>query len=149
MLCLAFVARKLQWKRGDGWHEWSGTFTFIKLRSGCVFQLKHNVNYWSIQLCVIVQPDGSFDLSFHKLHDKSSFQILAKDVRLKPIHVRVLDDGTHHQVIINGDVKIKGQFTNRTDHEMNCPRWGFYSPRAAIDCDILLFTSNVYVGKAR
>jgi hypothetical protein len=32
-MCATLCPLALQWRRGDGWHEWSATYTFIKLRN--------------------------------------------------------------------------------------------------------------------
>lgn len=138
-----------RWKRGDGWHEWSGRYTFLKARGGAVFQIKHNDTYWSIQLNLQKAEDGTFDLVYQKLHDRDARTILAKDVIGKSYDVRVLDDGTRHRVYVDGELRVDGTFTDRKDTETNHPRWGFYSPRSAMDCDILILVSGVYVGKAQ
>lgn len=135
------------WKRGDGWHEWSGRYTFIKVRGGAVFQIKHNTTYWSMQLNVVPGEDGTFDFVFQRLHDGDGRQVLARDVVGKSFDVRVLDDGTRHRVYVNGELRVDGQFTDRKDTEKNSFRWGFYSPRSAMDRDILILVTGVYVGQ--
>ncbi len=136
------------WKRGDGWHEWSGRYTFLKVRGGAVFQIKHNTTYWSMQLNVVPGEDGAFDFVFQRLHDRDGRQVLARDVVGKSYDVRVLDDGTRHRVFVNGELRVDGQFADRKDSEKNSFRWGFYSPRSAMDRDILIFVTGVYVGQA-
>jgi len=135
------------WKRGDGWHEWSGRYTFVKVRGGAVFQIKHNTTYWSIQLNVVPGEDGTFDFIFQRLHDPDGKQVLARDVVGKSFEVRVLDDGTRHRVYVNGELRVDGQFTDRKDSEQNGFRWGFYSPKSAMDRDIVIFVTGVYVGQ--
>ena len=135
------------WKRGDGWHEWSGRYTFIKVRGGAVFQIKHNTTYWSMQLDIQPAGDGTFNLAFQCLHDPKATQVLERDVVGKSYDVRVLDDGTRHRVYINGVLRVDGEFTDRKDDETNHFRWGFYSPKSAMDRDILILVTGVYVGK--
>lgn len=138
-----------RWKRGDGWHEWSGRYTFIKVRSGAVFQIKHNRTYWSIQLVLQGNDDGTYDLAYQKLHDRDAKQVLAQDVVGRAVDIRVLDDGTRHRVYVNGQLRVDGEFTDRKDNETNHPRWGIYSPRSAMDREILILVTGVYVGKPR
>jgi hypothetical protein len=137
-----------QWKRGDGWHEWSGRYTFLKVRGGAVFQIKHNTTYWSMQLNTQPADDGTFDLVFQRLHDPTARQVLARDVVGKSYDVRVLDDGTRHRVYVDGELRVDGSFTDRKDEERNHFRWGMYSPKSAMDREILILVSGVYVGKA-
>lgn len=136
------------WKRGDGWHEWSGRYTFIKVRGGAVFQIKHNSTYWSMQLNIEPGQDGAFDLAFQRLHNAKAKQVLARDVVGKSFDVRVLDDGTRHRVYLNGELRVDGEFSDRKDDERNHFRWGMYSPKSAMDREILILVTGVYVGKA-
>ena len=140
----------VKWKRGDGWYEWSGTYTFIKVRNGCIFQIKHNRKYWSMQLRVKENDDddGTFDLVYAKLRDPDGETILERDVVHKSIDIKVLDDGTNHMVYVNGELRVEGSMTDRSDDESNRARWGIYSPRSPMDRDILIFVTGAYVGKA-
>ncbi len=134
------------WQRGDGWREWSGRYTFIKVRGGAVFQIKHNTTYWSMQLDIQPAADGTFNLAFQRLHDAGATQVLERDIVGKSYDVRVLDDGTRHRVYVNGVLRVDGEFTDRRDDERNHFRWGFYSPKSAMDREILILVTGVYVG---
>ena len=145
------VGSLIKWKRGDGWHEFSAHYTFIKVRPGCVFQLKHNFRFWSVMLELHENEasPGVFDLYYERLRDKESKTLLVKDVVNKGVDIRFLDNGDDHKVLINGELRVEATFANRTDDEENVPRWGLYSPRSAMDRDILIFITGAYAGKAQ
>ena len=138
-----------KWKRGDGWHEWSGRYTFLEARRGAVLQIKHNSKFWSMQLNLEEIEDGTINLSYQKLRDPDSWTVLERDVLMKSFDVRVLDDGTRHRVYVNDELRVEGEFHDRANDESNQYRWGLYSPREAMDRDILILVTGVYVGEAR
>ena len=139
------------WRRGDGWHEWSGHYTFLKVRGGAVFQIKHNSTYWSMQLVLGENPnlEGVFDLYYQKLRDPDAKTLLLKDVVNKGVDIRVLDDGTNHKVYVDHKLVVENQMTDRRDDEDNRARWGMYTPRSAMDREILIFVTGAYVGPAQ
>lgn len=136
-----------KWKRGDGWHEFSAVYTFIKSRNGAVFQIKHNSKYWSIQLVLAKRENGQLDLMFNHLREPELRKVLAADVEGKSVHVRVLDNGTRHQVYINDELMVDGEMAERGDNEMNHFRWGLYSPTKSMDQDILILVTGAHVAK--
>ena len=136
------------WNRGDGWHEFSGRYTFLKVRPGAVFQIKHNVTYWSMQLILDENLDGTFDLSYVKLRDKEAKTLLMEDVVGKGVDIKVLDDGDNHKVFVDGALEVENSMTDRPEGETNKARWGIYSSRAAMDRDILILVTGAYVGPA-
>lgn len=139
------------WRRGEGWHEWSGHYTFLKVRDGAVFQIKHNSTYWSMQLVLNENPEleGVFDLYYQKLRDPDAKTLLLKDVVNKGVDIRVLDDGTNHKVYVDHKLVVENKMTDRRSDEDNRARWGMYTPRSAMDREILIFVTGVYVGPAQ
>ena len=138
----------VSWKRGDGWYEWSGRYTFLQVREGAVLQIKHNSTYWSMQLILDENPDGTFDLSYIKLRDRDAKTLLMKDVVGKGVDIRVLDNGDDHKVFVDEELKVVNRMTDRPEEDDNRARWGLYTPRSAIDRDILMFVTGAYVGPA-
>lgn len=137
------------WMRGDGWHEWSGRYTFLKVRHGAVLQIKHNSTYWSMQLILDENPDGSFDLSYVKLRDRHAKTLLLDDVVGKGVDIKVVDDGENHKVYVDGVLKVENSMTDRPLEDDNRARWGLYTPTSAMDRDILILVTGAYVGPAR
>ena len=87
------------WNRGDGWYEFSCRYTFLKVRA--VFQIKHNVTYWSMQLILDENADGTFDLSYVKLRDREAKTLLMENVVGMGVDIKVLDDGDNHKVFVD------------------------------------------------
>lgn len=139
----------VSWMRGDGWYEWSGRYTFLKVRPGAVLQIKHNSTYWSMQLTLEENIDGTFDLYYVKLRSSNEKALLMGDVVGKAVDVRVLDDGENHKVFVEGELLVTNKMTDRPEGEKNRARWGLYTPKSAMDRDILLFVTGVYVGPAQ
>ena len=139
------------WRRGEGWHEWSGHYNFLKVRDGAVFQIKHNSTYWSMQLVLNENPvvAGVFDLYYQKLRDPAAKTLLLKDVVNKGVDIRVLDDGTNHKIYVDHKLVVENKMTDRRSDEDNRARWGMYTPRSAMDREILIFVTGVYVGPAQ
>lgn len=137
------------WQRGDGWYEFSGRYTFLKVRPGAVLQIKHNATYWSMQLILDENMDGTFDLSYVKLRDSRAKTLLMEDVVGKGVDIRVLDDGENHKVFVDDVLRVENIMTDRPLEDVNRARWGLYTPRSAMDRDILIFTTGVYVGPAK
>jgi len=143
-----------KWKEGDGWHEWSARFTFVRVRAGAVFQIKHNATYWSMQLRLEKNSanidNDTFDLVYAKLRDPDAKTVLARNVVARSgVDIKVLDNGVHHEVYVNGILKVENSMTDRGGSSaLNHARWGFYSAGSAIDREILVFVTGVYVGKA-
>jgi len=138
------------WKRGDdGWHEWSGRYTFVKVRKGAIFQIKHNPTYWSMQLILQYRKwNDTFDMYYVKLHDNNAKTLLVENVEGKAVDVRVLDDGTHHKVYVHGKLMVENSMADRLDNETNRFRWGMYSAGSPMDRDILILVTGAYVGPA-
>jgi hypothetical protein len=137
-----------KWKYGDGWHQWAGRYTFLEVRTGAVFQLKHNETYWSLHISLEEKDDGTFDLFYLKLHDMASKVVLARDVVAKSYDIKVLDDGLNHKVFLNNQLVVEN-FIHRPPDNENHARWGFYSPGiGAMDRNILIFVTGAYVGPA-
>ena len=105
----------LGWNRGDGWYEFSGRYTFLKVRPGAVFQIKHNVTYWSMQLILDENTDGTFDLSYVKLRDPNAKTLLVQDVVGKGVDIKVLDDGDNHKVYVDGALMVENIMTDRPE----------------------------------
>jgi hypothetical protein len=136
------------WKRGDGWFEFSARYTFIKLRAATVFQIKHNADYWSMQLVVNQnQTSKTWDLYYVKLRDSGARRLVQSDIQNKSFDIRIMDDGTYHKVFVNNTLKVEGNMTLRKSTEVNKARWGFYSPGSAMTVDILMFVTGAYVGR--
>ena len=136
----------LGWNRGEGWHEFSGRYTFLKVRPGAVFQIKHNATFWSMQLILDENLDGTFDLSYVKLRDKAAKTLLMEDVVGKGVDIKVLDDGDNHKVFVDGALMVENTMSDRPEGETNKARWGIYSSRAAMDRDILILVTGAHVG---
>lgn len=138
---------KESWKRGDGWHEWSGRYTFLKARRGSIFQLKHNVSYWSMQLILSDAKNSTLDLEYVRLRPKNERIPLVMDVIGKGIDIRVLDDGDNHMVYVDGALMIESNYTDRRDDEYNHARWGPYLAPRPVDRDILIFVTGAQIQK--
>ncbi|GKY91432.1 hypothetical protein MPSEU_000115500 [Mayamaea pseudoterrestris] len=137
------------WKRGDGWYEFSARYTFLLLRSATVFQIKHNNQFWSMQLVVSSDGKGNFNLIYKKRGDEEEDfeqKTVQTNIVDKSFDIRVIDDGTYHKVYIDNVLKVEGNMTDRLDSETNKARWGFYSPGRAMDRDMLMFVTGVRVG---
>lgn len=139
----------VSWKRGDGWYEWSGRYTFLKVRPGAVLQIKHNSTYWSMQLILEENHDGTFDLFYVKLRDRAAKTLLVPDVVGSGVDVKVLDDGENHKVYIDQELMVENSMTDRPEEDDNRARWGLYSPRSAMDREILILVTGAYVGPYR
>lgn len=138
------------WRRNDGWHEWSGRYTFLKVRPGAVFQIKHNSTYWSMQLILehTVDDDGTYDLFYVKLRDPGAKTLIARDVVGRGIDVKVQDDGENHKVYVDEKLLVENAVTDRPEKADNRARWGLYSPKSAMDRDILIMVTGACVGKS-
>ena len=135
------------WRRGSGWYEFSARYTFVSLRAACVFQIKHNNDLWSMQLVVNYhQATDTWSLVYKKLNDAAATNVVQTDILNKSFDVRVLDDGTYHKVYINNELRLQGYMARRLDTDVNKARWGFYSPGSAMDREVMLFVTGVYVG---
>jgi hypothetical protein len=108
---------KLKWTRGDGWHRFSARYTFLKVRKGAVLQIKHNSTYWSMQLVLQenADNDGSFDLCYVKLSNRSEKRRLMENVVGQSMDIMVLDDGDHHKVFVNQKLMVENSMTDRPD----------------------------------
>lgn len=137
-----------KWQRGDGWYEFSCRYTFLKIRPGAVFQIKHNTTYWSMQLVLEENTDGTFDLFYVKLRDREAKTLLMEDVVGSGVDIKVLDDGDNQKVFVDDELIVENVMTDRPEGEANHARWGLYSPKAAMDRDILIFVTGAYAGPA-
>ena len=136
----------VSWKRGDGWYEWSGRYTFLKVRPGAVFQIKHNITYWSMQLILQKNDNGKHDLYYIKLRNPSGKRLLKENVEGEGVDIKVLDNGEDHKVYVDGELKVENSMTDRPTTDENRARWGLYSPASAMDREILILVTGAYVG---
>jgi hypothetical protein len=135
-----------KWQRGDGWYEWSGRYTFLKVRPGAVLQIKHNITYWSLQLILEENENGRHDLYYVKLRNPSGKVLLMQDVEGQAVDIKVLDNGEDHKVYVNAELKVERTMDDRPREDKNHARWGLYSPTSAMDREILILVTGAYVG---
>jgi len=126
----------LHWKRG-AWHEWSGTYTIIKPHGAAIFQVKNNINDWSVQ--INMNANGDVILNHRRAEDK----VIAKDMVGKPFHIRVRDNGQDYEVYLDG--KKVGEGSYARPEGTTGFRWGMYLGHSTVDQDAMIFVSGATV----
>jgi len=126
----------VKWKKGK-WHEWVGTYTFIKPINTNIFQAKNNKNDWSVHLNMT--NEGHLLLNHRRGQDK----IIARNMVGKPFHIRVRDNGLKYEVYLNGEFQGSGEWA-RPEGDTNF-RWGMYMGKSIPDRDAMIFVTGATV----
>jgi hypothetical protein len=126
-----------KWKKGDGWQEWTGTYTMVRPGGGSIFQVKNRVNDWAVMLTT----NANGDIRLQPRNGK--YRIVASAMKGKSFDLRVRDDGHNYEVYIDGKKVGDGAYS-RPEGETSF-RWGMYYGRSIPKSDTLIFVTGATV----
>lgn len=127
---------KLAWTQG-AWHEWSGTYTIVKLHNMAIFQVKNTANDWAVQLGM--NDHGDILLN----HRRGKDETLLKNMTGKSFFFRVRDNGLNYEVYLNGNLAGKGSYERPKGHTNF--RWGLYRGGKEMKHDAMIFVSGARI----
>lgn len=113
------------------WHEWEGTYTFIKPVGACIFQLMHEGSLWPMH----IDMTGNGDINFLRRRaapDTEKVIPIAQNMTGKSIRIKVRANGTDYEVfqknpLDQGPWKLvtKGVGPKAEENKIQF-RWGMY-----------------------
>lgn len=125
------------WKEGDGWQEWAGTYTIIKPHNCCIFQAKNPINDWGVMLNM--NDEGDVKINHRRGEDK----VLARGMVGKPFHIRVRDNGLDYEVYFNG--KKEGEGSWPRPKGKTGFRWGMYLGAKEVRHDAMILVTGAAI----
>ncbi len=127
---------ELHWQRG-AWHEWNGTYTIIKPHGAAIFQVKNNVNDWSVQ--INMNDQGDVILNRRRGKDET----IATNMVNKPFFLRMRDNGHDYEVYLENKKVGDGSYARPDGH--TAFRWGMYLGKNEVKRDAMIFVSGATV----
>lgn len=129
------------WRAGDGWQEWTGTFTIVRPHPCVIFQVMNQENEWAVHLGM----DGEGSVSVN--HRRGPRAVIARNMTGRPFDILVRDNGHDFEVHLNGEKVTQGSY-NRPAGTTTF-RWGLYRGEHPMNHEALILVSGATVRPVR